>query len=501
MDYLTFSVAFTGFKAVSAVVNSFTKLKNLSDLPSEIQEDTFYLIHSIESIKPALELAILLHARQITAVHVSSAISLARKVLVECEAFIDSITSIDPDSDDDDTSSESEDENQERRARRARHRQKIVEYLSAPSQRDRLALLLRRLQLVLQALNLGITSASLVFPRHLTIHQLPFTFNVDAFQIALDVIRKMEMNRKFNTNHHRAVWAMTGNLHLFIIPSTQRASRKRRNDPVLTRLCHSKCVLSLEPKARKLDGKNVFAAFMTLHSTESEDLNDSNESDNDSSDDSDAESNGQIVMDLVVGSRPSHSQNEEKEEIDRKQYRMELDFLDFIRFRRFDPIYTKNTGEEEVLLDGDTEDIRDCALCYQWTFRGESYILEFESLDKFHLRNLEHPISSEVFECLVALLLVRSTFLESNSKTKRVVDNPSVLDQFVSVQDMVKMTKKILRFKTGKGSKESLSTPDYKIRSPKINKTKQAGSASATHGDQSVNDLAQAIAKKMSIDH
>ena len=183
MDYLTFSVAFTGFKAVSAVVNSFTKLKNLSDLPSEIQEDTFYLIHSIESIKPALELAILLHARQITAVHVSSAISLARKVLVECEAFIDSITSIDPDSDDDDTSSESEDENQmdeftkQRRARRARHRQKIVEYLSAPSQRDRLALLLRRLQLVLQALNLGITSASLVFPRDLTIHQLPFTLS------------------------------------------------------------------------------------------------------------------------------------------------------------------------------------------------------------------------------------------------------------------------------------------------------------------------------------
>ena len=503
MDYLTFSVAYTGLKAVSAVVQNFAKLKKLSDLPSEIQEDTFYLIHTVHSIKPALELAMLLHARHITAVHVSSPISLARKVLVECDAFIDSIGSIDGDSDDDASSlsdhhDDSDDsdfggDEQWSNAQRARNRQEVIDYLSAPSQRDRLALLLRRLQLVLQALNLGLHSAAFIVPRHVTIHQLPFTFNVDAFQIALDLIRRMEMDRKFNTKKRREIWTSTGNLHLFIIPSTKQRRGKRigagTDRPILTRLCDTKCVLSLEPKTRKLDGKRVFAAFMTLHSMEQPVLSgDTEDGHSGRSDDEEQEER-------------KEKEREKEEGLDRSRYRMELACFEFKRFRRFDPIYTKGVGEGEMLMDDENEDVRDRALCHQWTFQGQSYILEFESLDKFHLGNVEQPISCEVFEFMIALLVERSTFLESNSKTKCVVENPSVLDQFVSVQDMVKRTKKYLRFQR---TKEALTTPDHSGISPRTRmRATQGGTVSTALKEQSrnedISDLADSIDDKLTI--
>ena len=456
MEYLTLSVAYTGLKAVSAVVSNFQKLKKLSDLPTEIQEDTFYLIHTVESIKPALELAILLHSRQITCLHVSSSISLARKVLVECESFIESIKFIkdyesslssnddDYESDDNDQEQEEQDDDddddEENEQQKEQNRQEIIEYLSAPSQRDRLALLLRRLQLVLQALNLGITSASFIFPKQITIYQFPFKFDYDAFQIALELIRKMEMNRKFNTINKRELWVLTGNLHGFIIPSTKkRHDNKRCEDSMLTRLCHTKCVLSLQQKRRKLDGKSVFAAFMTLYNIEQTDINDDENGDND--DNQDNEDN-----------------QDEKNEIDfmnKKCYKMELDFLEFEKFRRFDPIYTKNLNENaDIVYDEERdEDIRNIALCYQWVFKKHKFVLEFESLDKFHLKNVSLPISSEVFEFLIALLIIRSTYLESNSKKKNVINNPSIMDQFVSTKDLIKLSKKYLRFESNKQCK------------------------------------------------
>ena len=441
MDYLTLSVAYTGFKAVSAVVSNFQKLKKLSGLPLEIQEDTFYLIHTVESIKPALELAILLHSRQLTAIHVSSSISLARKVMVECDAFIESISFIkdgydsfdeyETDNDDNDDDDDDEDEEyQKELEEKAKNRQEIIEYLSAPSQRDRLALLLRRLQLVLQALNLGITSASFLFPKQITIYQFPFKFEYSSFQIALDIIRKMEMNREFNTRNKREIWCLTGNLHSFIIPSTKKNEIIICDEPILTRLCHTKCVLSLEQKKRKLDGKSVYGAFMTLYNIEQQqDMNENDEEKND-----------------------TNFMNQE-------YHKMELDFLEYVNFKRFDPIYTKQLNENEMVYDED-EDVRNTSLCYQWIYNKHKYVLEFEPLDKFNLKNISKPISCEVFEFLISLLIIRSTYLESNSKKKNVINNPSILDQFVSVKDMINLSKKYLRFNATK--KDKNVTPNQK---------------------------------------
>ena len=93
MDYLTLSVAYTGFKAVSAAVSNFQKLKKLSGLPLEVQEDTLFDSYCRIN-QTSIRISHLLHARQLTAVHVTSSISLARKVLVECDAFIESISFI-----------------------------------------------------------------------------------------------------------------------------------------------------------------------------------------------------------------------------------------------------------------------------------------------------------------------------------------------------------------------------------------------------------------------
>eukprot|EP01084_Bolivina_argentea_P187353 322742_1 len=458
MDYLTLSVAYTGLKAVSAVVSNFQKLKKLSDLPTEIQEDTFYLIHTVESIKPALELAILLHSRQLTAIHVSSAISLARKVLVECDTFIESISFINDDNETDDNSdNDSTDSNSNTNCdynsdnNNIKNRQEIIEYLSAPSQRDRLALLLRRLTLVLQALNLGITCATFIFPKQQTIYQFPFKFEYKSFQIALHLIRKMEMNRKFNTNNKREIWVLTGNLHLFIMPSS-------KFKPILKRLYHAKCVLNLEGKKRKLDGKNVFAAFMTVYDIEKGNyINDSDE---------------------------NEEKNDNSDGINKKCYRMELDFLDFEKFRRYDPIYTKDMCEYNYNEENE-DDIRNNVLCYQWIYEKKRFILEFEPLDKFNLKNIEQPISCEVFEFLISLLIIRSTYLESNSKTKNVIDNPSILDQFVSTKDMIKMSRKYLRFMAM--DKDNMVTLNQKILTQ------------IQSGNNDMDDLVESLSNKLSV--
>eukprot|EP01083_Nonionella_stella_P145448 455806_1 len=446
MDYLTLSVAYTGLKAVSAVVSNFSKLKKLSDLPAEVKDDTFYLIHTVTSIKPALELAILLQSRQITAIHVSSAISLARKVLVECETFIESISFIDDDDDSDHDSEDDYDDNTNDVSsasdsncaitddEKLKNKQEIISYLSAPAQRDKLALLLRRLALVLQALNLGITASSFIFPKHITIYQFPFQFEYQSFQIALDLVRKMEMNRKFNTPNKREIWVLTGHLHTLMIPSS-------RSQPILTRLCHTKAVLSLEQKKRKLDGQIVYAGFMTL---------------------SDIEQN---------------TDNECKN----KCYKMELDFLEFEKFKRFDPVYTKNLKHLDKMVLYDEDDIRNIALCYQWTYKGQRFILEFEPLDSFNLQNISHPISCEVFEFLIALLVIRSTYLESNSKTKHVLNNPSVLDQFVSTREMIQLSKKYLRLNVN----QDRVTPEHKM-----------GQA---HDGNTMDDLVQTLNQQLSV--
>ena len=244
----------------------------------------------------------------------------------------------------------------------------------------------------------------------------------------------MEMNRKFNTTNRRELWVLTGNLHSFIIPSTKKRS-KMKDVQILTRLCHTRCVLSLEQKRRKLDGKIVYGAFMTLYNIE-QDMNDDDDDD------------GYTDNDNNENSNDNEEQKYESNFMNEEYHQMELDFLEFVNFKRFDPIYTKQLNENDIIKydEDNDDDIRNTAFCYQWIFNKHKFVLEFEPLDKFNLKNISSPISCEVFEFLISLLIIRSTYLESNSKEKNVINNPSILDQFVSTQDMIKLSKKYLRF-------------------------------------------------------
>ena len=520
MQFAALSVAFTGLKAISTVTQHLVKLKKLSNLPIEIEEDTFYLIHTVHSLKPSLELAILLHTRHITCNYVSSSISLARRVLVECETFLDSIdVSIDNETDNDDTDSDSDsltddssddydgyDDNddsndnensvkltkrqqqefeqeyahyspkgkdknnkngknttkngknnamrnarkQAKLAKKQKKQQKMIEYLSAPAQRDRLGLLLRRLQLVCQSLNLGVSSCQFIFPLNCNIFNFPFVFNENGFNIAMQYIRYLEMNRKLNYGKRGKLLVCTGNLHLWHYPSTMRRpstnnmnenNKQSKNDSmqdiaasmILEEQGHYKCVVSIDEITSK--------AYLTIssvqddskHETESvrggtgvntgseneieyyEDISDNNndnDGDGDDGDDGDDKESKTIDDNDSVTSMPQ-ANGIQTTSSNGQSYKMELSMKRFCKWKRFDGIYNNYNQSKDKCYKYKykykwEENLPENSLLYMWHFDNQSYVLEFETLDKLYLKNIPNVISCEVFEFIIALLLVRS---------------------------------------------------------------------------------------------
>lgn len=188
----TIALGIWGCKAVHNIYKALDVGLKVRGLPEIVTEDLAYLTRALLVLKTPFQICLTLGRRFRTCGYVAGAISLARKMLLDCEEFMDF---------DDDTETA------------------VREYftIDLPGKEKKLKRLLANMKLTLEALNLSLTTVAIGVgaPVHALLRQA-WVFDKLALEASLSIIRTLEMNRTMNTDDPTRVLAATGQFWKFI---------------------------------------------------------------------------------------------------------------------------------------------------------------------------------------------------------------------------------------------------------------------------------------------